>query len=657
MVLGDFTYATAGIIALLLIAYFTRRSTRQRSGFFFIFCVAAIMVVNILNEIIVSLTNDPGKVDEGALMTSVCLSMLFFCAFYFGIVFYFFEILGVRKLSTSLKIVLAVFASIELIGLAITPSTGFFFSIEEGLVVLTPFFLVYFSIVMVSFNASMIYLIVKYGHNIRRYQRYSLVAACVALVFAFVGQAVLTRYQPGCMISALALIFLFSSIEDPSEYYYQYNMCFNEHAFKQIAERNFRHYNLEGICFAGIVDFTMMSLYLQRDMIERIENRLVEGLVKGFGKKNVFYLDNGVFAIAFSSLEAVCKPLSTPHDDHEHVEGPRIGDDPVERIYEKICDICAGVGSMLPLEPYVSMLRKEDIETGEDCITAAELFRTHNPGSDVGKRIFELKKEDFRLHRRERAVLTAITEGLTDNHFTVCYQPIYDVSIDTYSSCEVLMRLCDPELGVLFPDEFIPVADKYGLSGQIGDRIFELVCKTLKRHNLKDLGTIFMHINISQSQCIGNRLSDSMGAICRKYEIDPRVFGIEISESSCIKDKGTILENVLSLKRKGMSFAIDNFGCVFSSADKITGFPVKYIKFDRHTIIGSTIGPENKSILMHLVKMIKELGYKAVACGVETEELYRSLYSMGFDLFQGYYFAKPLYEDDYIEFLNAHQKH
>ena len=635
MVLGDFTYATAGIIALLLIAYFARRNTRQRSGFYFIFCLIALSFVNILNEVIVILTSDPGNVNSGALMTSVCLSMLFFCAFYFGIVFYFFEILGVRKLPIALKIVLASFAAIEIIGLAITPSTGFFFALEGEIVVLTPFFLVYFSVVMFCFNATVFYSIFRYGQNIRRYQRYSLLAACVALVFAYIGQSVFTRYQPGCMISALALIFLFSSIEDPSEFYYQYNMCFNEHAFRQIAERNFRHYNLEGICFAGIVDFTMMSLYLQRDMIERIENRLVEGLVKGFGKKYVFYLDNGIFAIAFS----------------------KIRDDSVESIYEKICGICAGVGSMLPLEPYVSMLRKEDIETGEDCVTAAELFRAHNPGTDNGKRIFELKKEDFRLHRRERAVLTAITDGLADNHFTVCYQPIYDVSIDTYSSCEVLMRLSDPKLGVLFPDEFIPVADKYGLSGQIGDRIFELVCKTLKRHNLKDLGTIFMHINISQSQCIGNRLSDSMGAICRKYEIDPRVFGIEISESSCIRDKGTILENVLSLKRKGMSFAIDNFGCVFSSADKITGFPVKYIKFDRHTIIGSTVGPENKAILMHLVKMIKELGYKAVACGVETEELYRSLYSMGFDLFQGYYFSKPLYEEDYIEFLNAHQRH
>ncbi len=634
MVLGDFTFATAGIIALLLVAYFARRNTHQRSGFYFIFCVVTLSLVNIINECIVFITRDPENVNEGALMTNVCLSMFFFCCFYFGIVFYFFEILGVRRLPNLLKITLCVFAAIEFIGISITPSTGFLFIVENGIVIVSTFYNVYFSIVIVCFNFTVLYYIFRYGQNIRKYQRYSLCAACLTLVLAFVSQSILPRYQPGCIISALALILLFSSIEDPSEYYYQYNMCFNEHAFRQIAERNFRHYNLEGIVFAGIVDFTMMSMYLQRDMIERIENRLVEGLVKGFGKKNVFYLDNGIFAIAIS----------------------RIQEGDADSIYEKISNICIKVGSLLPLEPYISILRKEDIETGDDCLTAADLFKSHNPGTDSGQRVFALKKEDFRLHRRERAVLTAITDGLSENHFVVCYQPIYDVTIDTYSSCEVLMRLNDPKLGVLFPDEFIPVADKYGLSGQIGDRVFELVCKTLKRHNLKDLGTIFMHINISQSQCIGNRLSDSMGAICRKYEIDPRVFGIEISESSCIRDKGTILENVLSLKRKGMSFAIDNFGCVFSSADKITGFPVKYIKFDRKTIISSTIGPENKSILMHLVKMIKELGYKAVACGVETEELYRSLYSMGFDLFQGYYFSKPLYEEDYIEFLSAHAK-
>ncbi|MCR5520416.1 MAG: EAL domain-containing protein [Lachnospiraceae bacterium] len=634
MVLGDFTYATAGIIALLLIAYFARRNTRQRSGFYFIFCIITLSVVNVINEVIVFQTADPNNVDSGALMTSVCLSMLFFCCFYFGIVFYFFEILSVRKIARTVKVLLIFFGATELIGISITPTTGFFFSIEDGIVNLSFVYNLFFATVICCFNATVIVYLIRYGHNIRKYQRYSLLAATLTLVAAFLGQSIFPRYQPGCILSALALILLFSSIEDASEFYYQYNMCFNEHAFKQIAERNFRHYSLEGLVFAGIVDFTMMSMYLQRDMIERLENRLVAGLVKGFGKKNVFYLDNGIFAIAV----------------------PKMREDAAESVYEKVREICSNVGSLLPLEPYISILRKEDIETGEDCITAADLFRSSNPGADSGKRIFELKKEDFRLHRRERAVLTAITDGLVNNNFVVVYQPIYDVSIDTYSSCEVLMRLNDPKLGVLFPDEFIPVADKYGLSGEIGDRIFELVCKTLKRHNLKDLGTIFMHINISQSQCIGNRLSDSMGAICRKYEIDPRVFGIEISENSCIKDKGTILENVLSLKRKGMSFAIDNFGCVFSSADKITGFPVKYIKFDRNTIISSTAGPENKSILLHLVKMIKELGYKAVACGVETEELYRSLYSMGIDLFQGYYFSKPLYEEDYIEFLNSHAK-
>ncbi len=146
-------------------------------------------------------------------------------------------------------------------------------------------------------------------------------------------------------------------------------------------------------------------------MIERIENRLVEGIVKGFGKKNVFYLDNGIFAISI----------------------PKMKEDAAGSIYEKLRDICVGVGSLLPLEPYVSVLRKEDIETGEDCLTAADMFKSHIPGADSGKRVFELKIQDFRLHRRERAVLTAITEGLADNHFVVCYQPIYDVSIDTYS--------------------------------------------------------------------------------------------------------------------------------------------------------------------------------------------------------------------------------
>jgi len=550
---------------------------------------------------------------------------------YVIIVIYIISILRLEKVNRTIMGIVAGLAFVEIIAILVSPFTNLLFEVRTDTIITNTICYIFFIIVVAFLTGVALYHMFRYSSTLRPYQRYTLYAAILCMMIAFIAQFVFLEYQPGCFLSALILMFLFFSIEDPSEYFYRYNMCYNEFAFSQIKNTYSGRYTSKAIVFVGIKDYGLISMYFSREKTENIKYALIKAFVTNFEKKNVFYLGKGTFALVIRKEEE-CN----------------------ERLLEaKIGDTVGGVDEGFTLESYSALLLMKDVDNAEDIGVALELFRRIVPNIDKGKRFVIFDKKDFGTRNRERAVLEAVSKGLSYDRFSAYYQPIYDMSVDGYASCEVLMRLEDPEIGMIYPDEFMPVADKYGLTQQMGDRIFELVCKTVKRSSLRNLGIIFMHINVSRSQCVGSRLSDSMNAICRKYDVDPKIFGIEISENTCINDKGVILENVLSLKRRGMSFAIDNFGCVFSRADKITGFPVRYIKFDRKTIKNAALNPQSRVILEHLVKMIKDLGYKAVACGVETEDIYRMLFGMGFELFQGYYFSKPMPEEEYLSFITS----
>lgn len=640
VIITDFSYATIGILCLLFVAYFSRRNTLQKSGKYFFMNLIVLSIITFTNHFLaISLrrVSEPpyDTFSEPKFYTLIIISILGYSVFYVLSMLYVYSILRVGTFPQKLKYAIIGFLCLSNLLIILTPFTKMIFYFEGTRFVATPGYVIVYILMMSVYICFQLYLIHKYGNNVKHHQKISLYCVVVFMFIAFVMQITLIDYQPGCIICALIMIFLFSSIEDPSEYYYRYNKCFNEYAFRMIAREKFNTYKIFSIGFIGIENFSQMSMFFNRETIEKIELSLIKGLSETFGKKNIFYLGNEIFAILI---------------DKE-------AENAISVAYDKAKDVCLSIGFDLPIEPYVSMLEYDGYRSQHDVFTALEIFKNYKPQAGKDKRFFMIDEKNFLAFERENKVVNAIKTALKYDNFLVYYQPIYDEEQDRYTSCEALLRLSDKELGMIYPSEFIPIAEKYGLIGEVGEKMFSLVCKSLKKNNLKALGLVFIQINISASQCVGNKLAKMLIDTCARYEISPETFNIEISESACTRDKGMILENILALKRRGMTFSIDNFGCVFSSADKITSFPVKYVKFDKETIWSSTDKQDSKAILSHLVMMVRELGYRSVACGVETEALYRLLKQLGFNYFQGFYFSKPIPEADYIMFLKEHNKY
>lgn len=236
----------------------------------------------------------------------------------------------------------------------------------------------------------------------------------------------------------------------------------------------------------------------------------------------------------------------------------------------------------------------------------------------------------------------------------VYYQPIYSTTKKKFLSAEALVRLKDREtLGFISPEIFIPMAERMGLISDLGNIVFENVCRFAQQSNIKQYGLEYIEVNISAVQSVDISLPDRLLDCMSKYGITSDFFNLEITETAAV-EAGELLDlNMSRLKTMGCGFSMDDFGTGYSNLSQManTGFDI--IKLDKSLIwpCFDKNGEKPRTILDSCIAMINGLGISIVAEGVETKEQVDLLTSKGVEYLQGYYFAKPMNEHDYLNFL------
>lgn len=263
-------------------------------------------------------------------------------------------------------------------------------------------------------------------------------------------------------------------------------------------------------------------------------------------------------------------------------------------------------------------------------------------------------KEAIEKHQRS-AIISHILKGAVRNKsFDVYFQPIYSFEDQAFSVAEALVRLQDPELGFIPPDEFIPIAEKNGLILEVGDIVFHKVCEFLRSPDVRGLGIKYIEVNLSMVQCMQEDLHKHLKAIMDRYEIPYNMIDFEVTETFSTSDNRILMNNMSCLIDSGCTFAVDDYGTGFSNTDYLIELPFELVKLDKSVVWSATDdGKDGKAmkVLVHTAAMIKSLGLKIVAEGVETFEQVVMLRGMDCDFLQGYYFSKPLPPEQYIEFL------
>lgn len=248
-----------------------------------------------------------------------------------------------------------------------------------------------------------------------------------------------------------------------------------------------------------------------------------------------------------------------------------------------------------------------------------------------------------------------LVDGIEKGELQPWFQPKVDMVNHTITGLEVLARWPKSTLGPIFPDTFIPIAEKHGL---IDELTFYLVKKTLdfkKQWQSKGLN-ISIAFNVSMDSCLNHKFSTLFELMVTNAGFKASDFQLEITESRLMSDIVTPLEVLLRLHMHGVKLSIDDFGTGHSNLNQLRDLPFDELKLDKSYVQTSKECERAKIILKTSIKMAEKLGMSIVAEGVETREDWQRMLEMGCHQAQGYFIAKPMPGEDIPDWIEYWQK-
>ena len=238
--------------------------------------------------------------------------------------------------------------------------------------------------------------------------------------------------------------------------------------------------------------------------------------------------------------------------------------------------------------------------------------------------------------------------SLEHREIELMYQPQLNAQ-QQLVGCEVLVRWNSPKFGLVSPSEFIHVAEKTGLIIEMGNYIIEEAFKTLKYWDTIGIHLEQFSINISVRQFFNSEFPDDIEHFVKTY-LDSRLAKkvvFEVTETIFIEDIQRILDAMQRIKAFGISFSMDDFGTGYSSLSSLRDMPIGELKVDKSFVMRVGEHRSDEQMITTILTMANVFNLKTVAEGVESEAQFQFLLKNGCDIYQGFYFSKPLSKEDF----------
>ena len=231
--------------------------------------------------------------------------------------------------------------------------------------------------------------------------------------------------------------------------------------------------------------------------------------------------------------------------------------------------------------------------------------------------------------------------ALAQGELQLFYQPKIHAPSGEITAAEALLRWHHPKRGIISPGVFIPIAERFGLIGAIGEWVIGEACRQARIWRDEGL-RMRVAINLSVHQLRKADLPDRIAAALKRHDINPQLLTCEITESDAMDDTESTMKIFNSLNALGVHLSIDDFGTGYSSLSTLRKMRPGELKIDRSFVLDLETSADARAVVDAVVKLAKALDIKVVAEGVETEGQSQILRSMGCDELQGYLFAKPM---------------
>ena len=253
-------------------------------------------------------------------------------------------------------------------------------------------------------------------------------------------------------------------------------------------------------------------------------------------------------------------------------------------------------------------------------------------------------------------VVNDIRKAMENGELKAFYQPQYDSITSRLKSAEALARWVRNDGVIVPPMAFIPELERTGNIAEVDWYICEQVCKLLKKQKTDGGKQVPISVNFSRFHVREDDFAQRLSQLADKYELSHNLLEVEITESAMVNESDKILEWISSVRNAGFSVAIDDFGSGLSSLRFAKDVPADILKIDRSLLSGNCENEKERIVLECIFSFANRLGLTTVAEGVETREQLEFLRTCDCKKIQGFIFAKPMPEEEYLELCRTHTK-
>ena len=435
---------------------------------------------------------------------------------------------------------------------------------------------------------------------------------------------------------SMALLVIYMSIQDVDNYVDPLTRAFNQQAFEDTLSGFVKTRNPFTIVTVKLQDFRKVNETAGIVAGNRILEMIASRLRNIVGKENLFYNSGTHFTVLIHDKGM---------DENSIISQIKFD---LRREFQ--------VGDIeLRLRPQLIVVRYPDHGKTSFELEDAITYCMRQLEKSNTQEVIYADSLILKQVKRNADMDRIMREAMHNYGFKVFYQPIRDAATGEYHSCEALLRLYDEDYGFISPEEFIPRAEKSGLIIEIGEYVFEEVCKTIRSRKFEELGIDYVEINLSAVQCIQRDLRDKLQVIMKRYHVKPEMINLEITETAAVSSSEQLLDFMNVMLHGGIRFSLDDYGSGLANMNYLLMYPFNIVKLDK-MLIWKAFSQERALVaLKYTIEMLKELNYEIIAEGVETKEQADGLAAMGCDKFQGFLYSKPIEKDEFVDFIRKNK--
>lgn len=309
-----------------------------------------------------------------------------------------------------------------------------------------------------------------------------------------------------------------------------------------------------------------------------------------------------------------------------HVASQELAEDDV-RLTPTI-EAGAAEGEYDGVEPSQILSRVTGALTQVAASTVGDIAVAFSPSAEIARDLYALEQD--------------LAQAIADDQLTMVFQPVVDLREGRLIGAEALLRWEHPTLGPVSPGKFIPMVEALGLSESYGLWVLNAACREAKLWEAEGLSGLKVAVNLSARQLAEADLKIKIERTLERHRLDPKALELELTETAAMADAERTRQLFTELRSLGISLAIDDFGAGYSSLSYVKNLPFDKLKIDREFVTDVHRRRDSQAICSALIALGQGLGLLVLAEGVESAEEVAVLHDLGCDIFQGYYFSRPL---------------